>query len=71
MNERPKEYEQANDQTTVMNSMSECVSYLTSKGFTEQFKVGGNKLISLSDEVAYAVSDVNAIDFYRFEGSSD
>lgn len=71
MDERPKEYEQANDQTTVMNSMSECVSFLTSKGFTEQFKVGDNKLISLSDQEAYAVNDVTAIDFYRFEGSSD
>ena len=71
MDERPKEYEQANDQTTVMNSMSECVSYLNSKGFTEQFKVEDNKLISLSNKEAYAVKDVTAIDFYRFEGSSD
>ncbi len=71
MDERPKEYKQANDQTTIMNSMSECVSFLASNGFTEQFKVVNKKLISLSDEKTYAVNDVTAIDFYRFEGSSD
>jgi hypothetical protein len=71
MDNRPKEYEEANDQTTAMNSMSECLSFLNGKGFTEQFKVVGNKLISLSNEEAYAVNDVTAINFYRFEGSSD
>lgn len=68
---RPNEYEEANDRITEMNSMSECLDLLNSKGFTEQFKVEDRKLISLSDDLHYDVDDVTATNFYRFEGISD
>jgi hypothetical protein len=65
---RPNEYTEANDLTTEMNSMSECINFLNRKGYTEQFKVKDKKLISLSDEKQYEVEEVTAMNFYRFEG---
>jgi len=68
---RPNEYEEANDRVTEMNSLSECIDFLNRKGFTEQFKVEGLGLVSLSDHRAYTPDDVIAINYYRFEGISD
>lgn len=65
---RPNEYSEANDLTTEMNSMSECLTYLNQKGYGEQFKVEDGKLVSLSDDKHYDVEDVTAFNFYRFEG---
>jgi hypothetical protein len=40
---RPNGYSEANDQTTEMNSMTECQNILYRKDYTEQFKVGDKR----------------------------
>jgi hypothetical protein len=70
-NNRPDEYKEANDRITEMNSLSECMDFLGKKGFTEQFKIEDEAMISLSDNKRYSPEDVTAMNFYRFEGLTD
>jgi hypothetical protein len=62
------EYSEANDLTTAMNTMSECLNYFNAKGYAEQFKVVDKKLEAISDKKRYGVDDVEVKNFYRFEG---
>jgi hypothetical protein len=71
MDERPNEYEEANDRATEMKSMTECLKFLHGKGFTEQFKVEDKLLKTVSEGGEYRPEQVTAMNFYRFEGNSD
>lgn len=71
MDSRPNEYQRANDRITEMKSLSELTQLLEEKGFTEQFRVEGERMISPADGRQYAPNEVRAANFYRFEGISD
>jgi hypothetical protein len=66
------QYLEANDKTTYMTDMEKCLKKLEEQGFTDQFKVEKKVLHSLKDsKKKYKPKDVNAVNFYRFEGDSD
>lgn len=71
MDTRPNEYQQANDRSTEMNSLSQLTKLLEEKGFTEQFRVEEAHLVSPKDGRRYKTEEVKAVNFYRFEGISD
>ena len=69
---RTGEYEQSNDRLTNMTDMEKCVRRLEEKGYTEQFRVEKKVLQSLTDKKKkYKPDDVKAVNFYRFEGTSN
>lgn len=66
------QYIEANDKTTYMTDMEKCVKKLEEQGYTDQFRVEKKLLQSLKDsKKKYKPKDVNAVNFYRFEGDSD
>jgi hypothetical protein len=66
------QYIEANDKTTYMTDMEKCVKKLEEQGYTDQFRVEKKVLHSLKDsKKKYKPKDVNAVNFYRFEGDSD
>lgn len=72
LQDRTEKYEEANDRPTFMSELDRCVNKLGEKGYTDQFKVEGKKLHSLTDnKKSYKPDDVKAVNFYRFEGLSD
>jgi len=68
---RTFDYDDPNDRTTFMTSMVKCMNALEAKGFTDQFKVEGEELINLTTEKNYKPHEVEAVNFYRFEGITD
>ena len=71
-NNNDPNYSQANDRMTFMTDMDKCMNFLEEKGYTDQFRVEGKNLVSLKDsKKKYKPKDVNAVNFYRFEGISD
>ncbi len=54
-----------------MNTLTTCVNKAVKNGYTDNFKVTKQGLISSAKEKAYAPVDVKIIDFFRFEGQSD
>jgi hypothetical protein len=69
---RTGEYEQSNDRLTNMTDLEKCVKKLEEKGYTEQFRVEKKVLQSLTDKKKkYKPKDVKAVNFYRFEGTSN
>lgn len=55
-----------------MTDLDKCMNFLEEKGYTDQFRVEGKNLVSLKDsKKKYKPKDVNAVNFYRFEGISD
>ena len=71
MDTRPNESHRANDRLTEMKSLSELTNFLEEEGFTEQFRIEGEHLISPADGREYQPNEVRAANFYRFEGNSD
>lgn len=71
MDNRPNEYNEANDRLTEMSSLSELTNVLEQKGFTEQFRVEERLLKTSRDDKGYRPDEVRAVNFYRFEGMSD
>lgn len=57
--------------TENMNTLADCVNKLTSDGFTSNFKVDENGLLSVETEKHYSPEQVHIINFFRFEGASD
>ena len=54
-----------------MKTLVECLNKLVKDGYTEDFKASEMGLLSLQHERKYAASDVQVVNFYRFEGASD
>lgn len=68
---RTGEYTESNDKLTFMNNEENLMAKLERHGYTEQFRVEKDKLVSLTTKKKYKASEVNAVNFYRFEGVSD
>jgi hypothetical protein len=68
---RPMEYDAANDRLTHMTDLDKCLHKLEGEGYSDQYKVEGEKLIDLTNNKKYKPKDVKAVNFYRFEGISD
>lgn len=68
---RTGEYTESNDQLTFMNNEQNLMKKLEQHGYTEQFKVQKDRLVSLTSGKKYKSGDVKAANFYRFEGISD
>ncbi len=55
-----------------MKSLSSCVNRLVSDGYTDDYKVTEEGLVSLkNNDKTYQPADVNVVNFFRFEGVSD
>lgn len=68
---RTGEYSEGNDRLTFMNNEENLMKKLEQHGYTEQFKVQKDRLVSLTSGKKYKTGDVTAANFYRFEGISD
>ena len=68
---RTGEYSESNDRLTFMSSEEHLMDNLEKHGYIEQFKVQKDKLVSLTTSKKYKSGDVKAVNFYRFEGTSD
>lgn len=68
---RPMEYNAANDRLTHMTDMEMCLNKLETEGYTDQYKVEKGKLCNLTNNKKYKPKDVKAVNFYRFEGISN
>ncbi len=68
---RTGEYSESNDRPTFMNNEENLMAKLEKHGYTEQFKVEKDKLLSLTTKKKYKSSDIKSANFYRFEGISD
>ena len=60
-----------NATTEDMRTLASCLNKLVSDGYTEDFKVSEMGLLSQQQEKIYQPSEVNIVNFYRFEGASD
>lgn len=68
---RPMEYNEANDRLTNMTDMEKVTKKLEADGYTDQYKVEKGKLHDLTNDKKYKPKDVKAVNFYRFEGISN
>jgi len=68
---RPMEYDEANDRATNMTDLEKCMNKLEAEGFTDQYKVENGKLHDLTNKKKYKPNEVKAVNFYRFEGISN
>ena len=60
-----------NSQTSDMKTLTSCINKLESDGYTGNFKVEENRLVSLDSEKKFKPQQVHINNFYRFEGASD
>lgn len=65
------EYNEPNDKTTLMNTLTACVNKVVKDGYTDSFKVTSQGLYSCSTDKHFTPAEVKVINFYRFEGESD
>lgn len=68
---RPMEYDSANDRLTNMTDLENCLNKLEAEGYTDQYRVENGKLCDLTINKKYKPRDVKAVNFYRFEGISN
>lgn len=68
---RTGEYSESNDRLTFMSSEEHLMDNLEKHGYNEQFRVEKDRLVSLTTGKKYKSPDVKAVNFYRFEGTSD
>jgi hypothetical protein len=54
-----------------LKTMSEVMNDLEKKGFTHNFRIVGNRMISNETKNAFSPEDVYLIHQYRFEGESN
>lgn len=59
------------DATEKMTTLSECLNNAIKDGYVENFKVGGNRLMTEDEKKHFTPSEVGIPNFYRFEGYSD
>src|SRR4051812_28275324 len=68
---RPMEYNEANDRFTNMTDEEKLMNKLETQGYTDQYRVEKGRLVDLTNNKKYKPSDVKAVNFYRFEGISN
>ena len=62
----------ANDRITFMTDLEKCLNRLESEGYTDQYRVEENRMVSLGeDSRKYKPEEVKAVNFFRFEGISN
>jgi hypothetical protein len=54
-----------------METLSASLGKVVSAGYTTDFKVTGSSLLSLGTGQRYSASQVDVVDFFRYEGISD
>lgn len=54
-----------------MKSLIPCLNRSVKRGYNENFKATENGFLSLESSVSYKPTDVEVVNFYRFEGVSD
>lgn len=52
-------------------TLTDVMAELAARGFTDQFRVAGDRLRAVSSGTLYAPGDLRLVDFHRFEGVSD
>ena len=57
--------------STRMETLSALLRKVVSAGYTTDFKVRGSQLLSLRTGLRYSASQVEVVDFFRYEGISD
>ena len=62
---------QKNSTFADMKTPADCINKMQAEGYTEDFKVSENGLLSLQHERLYQPGDIQIRNFYRFEGASD
>ena len=70
-NVNDENYNEANDKSTRMNTLTDCVNKVVKDGYTDSFKVTKQGLQSAAKDRYYTPEQVRVINFYRFEGESD
>jgi hypothetical protein len=70
-NDNRAEYTAANDSHTYMTEEEKLIRKLQAKGYVDQYKIEKGKLHDLTNNKKYKPKDVKAVNFYRFEGTSD
>jgi hypothetical protein len=60
-----------NDSTQKMRTLADCVNEALERGYTENFKVKGNELVTMDEKSHYKAENISITNFYRFEGYSD
>lgn len=68
---RSFENQDLNDRVTTMTEQEKVQEKLEMDGYTEQFRVEKNRLISTETKKKYKAADVKVVNFYRFEGASN
>ena len=54
-----------------MKSLATCLNKVFNDGYTEDFKVFYQGLFSIQHEQIYQSEDINVVNFFRFEGTSN
>ncbi|HEX5654080.1 MAG TPA: hypothetical protein VFX58_13460 [Chitinophagaceae bacterium] len=54
-----------------MKTLADCINKVQADGYTENFKMSEQGLLSLQNERLYHPEDITVKNFYRFEGISD
>ncbi len=62
---------QTDSTTEEMKTLASCLNKLVLDGYTEDFKAGERGLLSLQSQRIYEPSQVQIVNFFRFEGASD
>jgi SAM-dependent methyltransferase len=69
LDNRSGKYTEANDRLTQMTELQYCLKRLEEKGFTDQYRVEHDRLVSTHDKKKkYKAKDIHAVNFFRFEG---
>ncbi|HEY8388353.1 MAG TPA: hypothetical protein VIK74_07100 [Parasegetibacter sp.] len=59
------------EQVPYMKSLSSCVNRMLQDGYTEGFTASDTGIRSIRSRKLYYPTDVQVVNFFRFEGSSD
>ena len=52
-------------------TLADVIANLAARGFTDQFRISGDRLRSIQSGKLYTPGDLRLVDFHRFEGVSD
>jgi hypothetical protein len=65
-------YKEPNDRTTYMTPEARCLDKIDEKGFSDEFQiVNEHSLLCLGNNKVYSPDEINVVNFYRFEGTSN
>lgn len=60
-----------NNSMPYMKSLATCVNRMVTDGYTEDFKIAEQGLVSLNNQKNYTPEQIQIVNFFRFEGMSD